>query len=295
MKHRLPPLSSLRAFDAASHRESFAEAARDLYVSQSAVSQQIKVLEDWLEVKLFERLGNRVALTKEGQALRYKVSEAFELLAEACEATGKSYEDISIQISAENAFATRWLRPRLTEFREANPDINIYLNLGWDQNTSQGSESDVIIHFEERFNESKYIVKRLFPIDSYPACSPDFITAHPGISEVSDICGLPLIHDNSRVTWRRWINSYLPGANSWETGYVYSDLSLALDAALDGEGIFLADDILCKQELESGALIRLFPETLRSTWYSIAISNEHASDPVISSFLDWITSTVENK
>jgi LysR family glycine cleavage system transcriptional activator len=294
VKHKLPPLSALRAFDAASRRENFAKAADDLFVSHSAISQQIRVLEEWLQVKLFVRLGNRVALTDEGRALRPRVSEAFELMAEACAYASRTTEEKSMIVSAEPAFATRWLRPRLTEFRSANPDLSVYLNVSWDQNSPNSSNTDIVIHFESRFNESMVNVDRLFPIDGYPACSPTFLKENSDIRNPSDICHYPLIHDNSRMIWRRWFDRFVPGSDAWEKGYVYSDLSLAIDAALDGEGIFLADDILCAQEISSGTLVKALPETLRCVWYCIAVSSERGSDPIIRTFIDWIVKAIAN-
>ena len=294
MKHKLPPLSALRAFEAASRRENFAKAADDLFVSHSAISQQIRVLEEWLQVKLFVRLGNRVALTDEGRALRPRISEAFELMAEACAYASRATEEKSIIVSAEPAFATRWLRPRLVEFRSANPDLSVYLNASWDQNSPDSSNTDIVIHFENRFNESMVNVDRLFPIDGYPACSPTFLKENPDIRNPSDVCHYPLIHDNSRMIWRRWFDRFVPGSDAWEKGYVYSDLSLAIDAALDGEGIFLADDILCAQEITSGTLVKALPETLRCVWYCIAVSNERGSDPIIRTFIDWMVKAIAN-
>jgi len=293
VKYRLPPLSALRAFESASRHENFARAADELCVSHSAISQHIRVLEDCLQVKLFDRLGNRVELTEEGRALRPRVGEAFDIMAEACSYAGRFSADRSLSISAEPAFATRWLRPRLTEFRSANPDISVYLNAGWDQGSAQGSSADIVIHFESWLTETGYKLDRLFPIDGYPACAPRFLEDNPAIREPSGLCELPLIHDNSRMVWRRWFSEFVPGSEAWNNGYVYTDLSLAIDAALDGEGVFLADDILCAQEIESGALVKALPETVRCAWYCIATHGERVSDPAIQAFSEWINLSVK--
>ena len=294
MKYRLPPLSTLRAFESASRHENFARAADELCVSHSAISQHIRVLEDYLQVKLFGRLGNRVELTEEGRALRPRVGEAFEIMAEACAYAGRLSEERSISISAEPAFATRWLRPRLAEFRTANPDISVYLNAGWDQGSAQGSNADIVIYFESWLNETSYKLDRLFPIDGYPACSPKFLEENPTIREPSSLCELPLIHDNTRTVWRRWFSEFVPGSEAWKNGYVYTDLSLAIDAALDGEGIFLADDILCAHEIDSGSLVKALPETIRCAWYCIAVRSERATDPAVQAFSEWITLSVRD-
>ena len=288
MSRRIPPLSALRNFEAAAHRESFAKAADDLCVSQSAVSQQIRALEDWLQVRLFARLGNRVALTEEGRALGARLSEAFDIVAEACAQTTRTKGTAAVHVSAEAAFASRWLRPRLAEFREANPEIQVYLKAGGELGPTGSDAADIVIHFEKRLNEATHDIDRLFPVDGYPACAPEFLKRNPDIKEPTDICRLPLIHDNTRMIWRRWFDRFVPGSEAWRSGYVYSDLSLAIDAAADGDGVFLADDLLCAREIASGALVKVLAETVRCAWYSMAINHERKGLPFVQAFRDWL-------
>jgi LysR family glycine cleavage system transcriptional activator len=294
MVQRIPPLSALRTFEAAAHWENFAKAADNLCVSQSAVSQQIRALEEWLQVKLFIRLGNRVALTEEGRVLGARLSEAFEIIAEACAQTARSKRTATVHVSAETAFASHWLRPRLAEFRDANPDIHVNLKASGELSSASTDATDIIIHFESRLNDATHDINRLFPIDGYPACSPEFLKKHPDIREPADICHLPLIHDNTRMIWRRWFDRFVPGSEAWRSGYVYSDLSLAIDAATDGDGVFLADDLLCARELASGALVKALPDTVRCAWYCTAIHHERKSIPSVEAFQEWLHETVTN-
>lgn len=293
MRHRLPPLTSLRAFEAAAHRESFADAARDLCVSHSAISQHIRTLEKWLEVELFKRHGNRVELTPEGLALKPKLNEAFNLLAEACEEASNTHRDRTIRIIAEPGFATRWLRPRLKAFREAYPELSVRMHSGSIQESLAGSSIDVIIHFEENLKEQDFSLQRLFPLDAYPACSPDFLAKYPDIKQPSDIDGLPLIHDNSHQTWRRWFSKFIPDSEEWQSGYVYSDLSLAIDSALDGEGMFLADDLLCMHEIANGSLVKPLDAAVRSTWYCIALPKTSTNPQDTQLFTDWLFNSLD--
>jgi LysR family glycine cleavage system transcriptional activator len=94
------------------------------------------------------------------------------------------------------------------------------------------------------------------------------------------------------MVWKKWFNKYLPNSNNWQSGYVYSDLSLALEAALDGEGVFLADDIICKQEIESGSLVKISTQSLITAWYCVAVNKENESNPFIKEFIEWM---VENR
>lgn len=288
MRHKLPPLASLRAFESASYRESFADAARDLCVSHSAISQHIRTLEDWLGVKLFYRSGNRVKLTLEGQAFKPKLNEAFNLLAEACVEVGQSRRDRVVRVVAEPGFSTRWLRPRLKFFREAYPDIDIRMHSGSIQEQVSEGGVDVFIHFEENLANQSLQLHRLFPIDTFPTCSPSFLEKHPHISQPSDLIGLSLIHDNSLQTWRKWFAQYLPQSEAWKSGYIYSDLSLAIDSALDGEGMFLADELLCMNELANGTLLKPLDDVIRSTWYCAACTNAEHNTAERQIFIEWL-------
>ena len=90
------------------------------------------------------------------------------------------------------------------------------------------------------------------------------------------------------MIWRRWFDRFLPGSEAWRSGYVYSDLSLAIDAAADGDGIFLADDLLCAREIASGALVKVLPETLRCAWYCTAVPHEAKIAKAVQAFRDWL-------
>ncbi|GAB3480363.1 LysR substrate-binding domain-containing protein [Marinomonas epiphytica] len=295
MRHKLPPLASLRAFESAAYKESFADAARDLCVSHSAISQHIRTLEEWLEVKLFVRSGNRVKLTLEGQALKPKLNEAFNLLAEACVEISQSNREKIVRIVAEPGFSTRWLRPRLKSFRETYPDINVRMQSGTVQDHASESSLDVIIHFEENLDKHGFQLQRLFPIDAFPACSPGYLEQFPNIEKPEDLIGLSLIHDNSHQTWRKWFAQFLPDSEAWKNGYVYSDLSLAIDSALDGEGMFLADDLLCMNELANGTLVKPMNDVIRSTWYGIACTNSDTNEYERSVFIQWLFDTLSQE
>ncbi|MEM7171500.1 MAG: LysR substrate-binding domain-containing protein [Pseudomonadota bacterium] len=291
----IPPLSALRAFQLAAQWENFAKAADHLCVSQSAVSQRIRTLEEFLQVKLFLRLGNRVALTEEGRRLGARLSEAFEIIEEACAQSTHGRFGGRVHVSAEAAFATRWLRPRLGEFHKRHADLQVNLNAIAELSAANADSSDIVIHFEKRLNSNTHEIERVFPIDGYPACSPEFLRGNPGISAPIDISRLPLIHDNSRMIWRRWFDRFVPESDAWRSGYVYSDLSLAIDAATDGEGVILADDLLCAREMASAGLVRVLPQTVRCAWYCVAIRHPKTAGKAVLAFRQWLKDSVTRK
>lgn len=281
-------LSALRAFEAAARHESFAKAAAELNVSHSVVSQHIRNLEAWLHTSLFVRHGNRVELTEEARLFASRISEGFQIIQETCNHYRGTYGAMSLTVKAEPAFATRWLRRRLLEFQSAHPNIAVQLLSNASRPNMRDGITDIALHFDSVLINEGASQDRVFPIDTYPACSPDFLQTHATRLKQLDFEGLPLVHDNSRTVWRQWFNKYLPESEAWKQGNVYSDFLMALDSAKEGDGIFLADDIICQKEMQDGSLVKLDSRTLRSAWYHMAYSASPAINPAVAIFRTWL-------
>lgn len=279
-------LNAIRAFEAAARHESLAKAASELGVSHTVVSRHVRNLEQWLEAPLFVRSGNRVVLTEDARAASPKVTAAFQSINDTFDALRGAPRRSRIRVRAEPAFATRWLRRHAHGFRAEHPHFEIDIEAARTLPNRWDGMADVVIHFEERLPAAAGTALRLFPIDAYPACSAAFAGLSAGAPV--DLRALPLVHDHGLDMWRAWFARYEPGSEAWRNGRVYSDLSLAIDAAVDGEGVFLADDIVCATELETGALVRLDDRTLRCTWYGAAFAEATASAPAIAAFRSWL-------
>lgn len=280
-------LNALRAFEAAARNGSFARAATELSVSHTVISQHIRNLEAWLQTELFIRYGNRVELTSEARIFALRMSEAFQIIRESCDSYRDAQRGKSLNVCAEPAFATRWLRRRIPNFYESFPDISINLKSETDPTNLPDSSTDVVIHFEALLQPVR-MRDRLFPIDGYPACSPEFLEEHVDIGDTGNFLDLPLVHDNGRTVWHQWFNNYAPNNENWEKGNVYSDLLLALDAATEGEGVFLADNIICRKEMESGELVKIDGRILRCTWYCAAYNDQQPVNPAMPKFRSWL-------
>ena len=193
-------------------------------------------------------------------------------------------------ISAEPALASLWLRKKITEFCDEFPKIDMDLRPAWQPSLLGDDHADIIIHFETRMPSTGVNLQRLFPTDGYPVCSPtlrDDLILIDGRVNWRDA---PLINDNGKEIWHQWFTEYEPGNTQWEQGRVYSDLSLAIDGAVDGEGIILGDDVLCAKEIETGSLVRLDLRQIRCVWYSIAVPNKFHRKPAADTFSDWLLS-----
>ncbi|KIC35193.1 hypothetical protein RA27_22940, partial [Ruegeria sp. ANG-R] len=288
MTTSLRHLNSLRAFEAAARHQSISKAAEELNVSHSVVSEHVRNLEAWFGADLFVRTGNRITLSEDGRALLPRVSSGFQTLKDACSDLLRETQKGTIVVSAEPALASLWLRKRITDFCAEFPKIDIDLRPAWKPPQLGEDHADVIIHFETRLPATGVRLHRLFPIDGFPACAPHLLRQL--LDEENDVNwqDAPLVHDNGREIWHQWYLLHEPGSYRWEQGRVYSDLSLAIDAALDGEGIILADNVLCSKEMTSGSLVQLDGRQIRCVWYSIAMPLKASGKPAAETFKAWL-------
>ncbi|WP_299850906.1 LysR family transcriptional regulator [uncultured Roseovarius sp.] len=288
-------LNALRAFEAAARNRSIAKAADELHVSHSVVSQHVRNLEEWLNVELFERHSNRIELSEEGKHFEPQVAYGLQILSDACDNLLNLTQTGTINISAEPAISSRWLRKKVTEFCGQHPNIECNLRSEWRPPDIDEELVDVIIHFEERLLRTRTDHARLFPIDGFPACSPELQTESGFLPECGSISDLPLLHDNGRHIWQHWFSEHVDGNEQWKHGKVYSDLSLAIDAAVDGEGVFLADEIICAKELSLGQLRKIDDRTTRCTWYLIAINENSHANSAVTVFKNWIVAEAKKE
>lgn len=285
----LRSLNALRAFESTARHESFSIAAEELNVSHSTISKHVKNLEDRLETQLFTRHGNRIELTKEGKMLLPQIVSAFQILRDACDGVIGSNSKTVVNISAEPAISSRWLRKKITAFCSENQKLQVELKPAWTPSNFGDQQINMVIHFEERVSHlRKNNVKRLFPIDAFPVCSPGLYQDIMEKSGTVDFSSIPLVHDNGREVWRKWYEKFQPKESNWKKGKVYSDLSLAIDAAVDGEGVFLADPVLCDRELKAGSLVILDERLVRCAWYVVVIEENDSSNSAVTQLQQWL-------
>ncbi|MEP3333597.1 LysR family transcriptional regulator [Sedimentitalea sp.] len=288
MQNTLRHLNALRVFEAAARHSSFAKAAHELNVSHSVVSQHIRNLEHWFGTDLFIRHGNRVELSDDGRNLLPQIASGLQTLTDATETLLRKTRSGTLVVSAEPALASLWLRKRITEFCSLFPRIEIDLRPAWTPAQIGEGHADMIIHFATRMPQSGVKRDKLFPIDGFPAATPhvrDAILAEGGAIDWDHV---GLVHDNGKEIWHKWYTEHEPESAGWRIGKVYSDLSLAIDGAADGEGVILADDILCQREISSGQLVRLDQREIRCVWYEIALHKGISKSASSSFFKNWL-------
>lgn len=254
MTHALPPLSTLRAFEAAARLESFSRAADEISVTHGAVSHQIRSLERALGTALFARNGRRVALTSAGRHFAERVRAALEDLAEAAQFVRRAERDGAVSVSMLPSFAARWLMPRLGRFMERHPAIAVNIHTSITLVDFRRDDVDLAIRFGggrwPDLEAHKFMDEEFFPVVS-PRFNRGRLPKHP-----AELGKFPLLR-SSDEPWTPWFRA--AGVHFKEPhSMVFTDSNLLLQAALDGRGIALARSSIAEADLRAGKLMRLF-------------------------------------
>ncbi|MEQ8284807.1 transcriptional regulator GcvA [Thalassospira sp.] len=296
---RLPPLQSLRAFDAAARHLSFTRAAEELFVTQGAISQQVRQLEDYLGFKLFHRLPRQIHLTEEGVQLAHATSAGFSRISDEIERLMLVEETGVVTVSVLQSFAVKWLVPRLGHFREAYPDIDVRIHAD-DRMVDLRTEG---IDLAVRFGNGKYPnlnCEMLMRDESFPVCSPAYLAAHPTLCEPSDIAGHQLLHDATAIIdhphaadWEFWLDGVGASGVDVSRGLRFNSGDMVIQAALMGQGIGMARTSLAALDLKVGNLVRPFPQTVASNGaYYLVYPEEHLRRPRVQAFVNWLKNEV---
>lgn len=306
MTDRLPPLATLRAFEAAARHLSFKKAAAELHVTPAAVSQQIKLLENHVGVELFRRLTRALDLTPEGMALLPRLREGLSLLEAALEALRERPRHSRLTVCAPPSFASRWLVPRLGRFAAAAPEIELSLASSLhtiDHQPSPGSDEAAeaqngVNDLEIRYGNGHYPgyrVDHLFAPHYVPVCSPQLMNGKRPLREPQDLRWHALIHDETipdeiaRPSWAAWLQAAGVGDIDAHRGPRFSNAALALEAAAEGQGIVLALRVLVSADIAAGRLVIPFDISLpaRFAYYLIA-PIAMAERAEVARFRDWL-------
>jgi LysR family glycine cleavage system transcriptional activator len=290
MDDRLPPLTALRAFEAAARHLNFSRAAEELHVTHGAVSHQMKSLEAHLGIALFRRQGRQMQLTDAGRNLQEHVHEALRRLKRGIAELRAAVRGQVLTVTTTPAFATRWLLPRLADFQTRHPEIDVNVRA-----------TSALIDFDRdavdlaiRYGPGGWAgleADKLLDEDVFPVCSPDFRGGRLP-TRIDDLKDVMLLRD-PRQPWRDW---FLSVGLDWPEparGPVYDDASLLLQAAAGGLGVALARGALAQAELQTGRLVRLFPDSARASFAYYVVHPPGARLlPKVSVFADWLAQQV---
>lgn len=290
MGRRLPPFTAVRSFEAAARHLSFKSAADELCVTPSAISHQVRLLEDYLDTVLFERDGNRLTLTLTGRAYSGRLTGLLDGLEESTVAVSQSDRQ-ELRVLSTPGFAARWLVPRLGGLSFGD-DIRLRVSEGAPCTDFAQNDADVVIMWSDK-PVPGVVVLPFMATGRFPVISPELQRAED-IRRPEDLLRVTLFHDEVQDGWAEWFDA--AGVNSPELprGPRFANCELSTSAAEQGQGVALAYGAVAKGTLDSGRLMRLFDvSTTPFTIYSIAFASSRAHEPRIRDFCNWIFSEVE--
>lgn len=289
MADQLPPLQTLRAFEATGRRLSMTLAAQELHLTHGAVSRQIKALEDHLGVPLFRRLTRRIELTDAGQAFFSTVTRLLSELAREAEELRRKNDTSRLVVNCSVSFASKWLTQRLHRLMATSPDLDIHLEVTDAPVDFAAGHVDVAL----RYGDGEYAFaasERIMNETVSPVCSPDYRDRMGGFHAMDDLAKCQLIHEiGMNTTWERWFAMMaLPYPGRRGPGYSHG--SMSIDAAVRGAGVALGRSVLVAEDLAAGRLISLFPQaTLEVEWgYDLIYRIGNQDHPKVRIFRDWI-------
>jgi len=292
MSNHLPPLTALRAFDAAARHMSFAKAADELNVTPAALSFQIKSLEDHLGLPVFRRLNRAVDLTEAGRLLVPGTRDGFEALTTAWRGARRLADNSTITVTAGPAFTAKWLAPRMFAFAQAYPEIELRFTATLRLLDFNRDDVDVAIRFGMPHDEDVF-TRSIIHEWVTPMMSPELAET---IETPDDLKNAVLLHQDDiaflkpSIQWPAWFTAAGLGAPP-SGGLRFSQADHALDAALTGTGVMLGRVSLAARDLAEGRLVMPFDLSLTTeAHYRLICANGAEKRPHIKAFLDWIGS-----
>lgn len=287
MPSRLPPLNGLKAFEAAGRHLNFRLAAEEIGVTQGAVAQQVRGLEEALSAKLFERLPRGLALTEEGRKYLAPVQRAFRLIEDATQEIRPQQEVLTLSVTP--SFASKWLVSRLGAFMESHPDLDVRVVAGQGLANFQSDGVDIAVRQGRPPFGPGLTAELLFPFDVYPVCSPTLQAGKHPIMKPEDLAQHVLLHD-AHGLWPVFLEQVGGGKPmAISRALKFSQTSLALDAALAGQGVALASDPMVEDDLVAGRLCRPLEMTMKSEvgFYIVAPRSPRNAEHV-NRMRDWL-------
>ena len=294
MNSHLPPLSALRAFEAAARHMSFSKAATELHVTPAAISHQIHALEEDLGVMLFHRLNRSIELTASARVLLPGLTEAFAGI-QASVGRLRAHNDTgTLTVTASPSFAAKWLVLRLHRFQEKCPEVDARISATDALVDLAKGDYDIAI----RYGAGRYPgldVELLMKNEVFPACSPQLLAKGPPLRTPADLPAHALIHDQAierdplAPTWSMWLKAAGVENIPSITGISFNNMHLALDATIAGHGVVLAQNTIAAADLAAGRLVRLFTLALPDPFaYYIVTAPGALERPKVRAFRDWL-------
>lgn len=284
---RLPPLNALKAFEAAGRHLNFRLAAQEIGVTHGAVAQQVRALEAQMSVKLFHRLPRGLALTDEGRKYLTPVRHAFDLISEATDALRP--QQTKLTISTTPSFASKWLVPRLGRFTETHPDIDVTVDAQTGLANFQDDGIDIAVRQGTPPFGPGLVADPLFAQEVFAVCSPRLLEGSHPLRAPEDLAHHVLLHD-AHGLWPLFLEEiFASGSKLNLRSMSFNQTSLAVDAAVAGQGVALVSDPLVTTELEEGRLCRPFAHSMSGSFGFFVVTARTPRKPnTVQRMRDWL-------
>lgn len=288
-KYRRPSLKAISTFESAARHESFKDAAKELSLTPSAISHQVKQLEQQVGVNLFHRLSGGLAITDAGAAYLKLLGPAFAEIDDATKQVMQLEYSDQLTIRSTPSFARKWLLDRLPDFLEKHQDIDVKVIATSELLDFRKKNIDIGIHYGQSTWPGS-VVKPLLSERVLPMCSPALKDKLNGLRSVADLYGFTLIHtERNLVTWKMWLAEQEVPFDKEFRGVYLDPSELAIEAAVRGVGVVLESDLLAARELDEGSLVPAFDETeSKIASYYLVYPEDHMHIPKVIAFTDWI-------
>lgn len=296
MARSLPPLNALRAFEVVARHLSVTRAAEELHVTHSAVSQQIKLLEQYVGVSLLNRAAGRIGLTDQGRRFAGQLTDIFGQLNRATDRLLHAEAGNVLTIKFISTLAMRWLIPRLPSFQEANPELELRLSTGgWQEVDFNVEQIDMAIYY----GDGKWPGLQadfLFHDEVFPVCSPKVMGKHKQLNLEKDMLKYKYIYVNQALRkqdWPRWLKAMKLNKPPKSSRVYFQNSSQALQAAVNGLGIAITHGPFVSDDIEQGNLIVAVEHSVRfDDDYYLVYPKTAANKPKIQRFREWLLGQV---
>lgn len=290
--NRMPSLNALKAFESVARLGALNRAAEELNVTESAVSRQIRALEEDLRVELFRRVHRGVRLSPEGELLAVSLGTAFEAIRRGVEQI-RARPGV-VRVRTPPTFGARWLLPRLRSFETANPDLTVRVSVLWENMDPSDVENDVGILYESRQWQPEdlvpFLMERLTPV-----CSPAYYQTVAHLEPLEQIRRGQILHGSGFADWQRWMaRAFGDNALDVEHGEIFDTMDTALRAAEAGRGFAIGDLSMIGDDVALGRLVAPFNIVAAGADNLYLTRRDRLRPkPEVTRFVEWLYAQVE--
>lgn len=288
------PLNALKVFDAVFRHGTFHGAAAELNVTPSAISHQMRHLEEWLGISLFDRRGKQLRFNAHAVSLATSLRLAFSDIDRACQDVRRKNKNQQLTVAVIPSVAICWLIPKLPLFREAQPKIDlkiIYAIFGHEINFE---DVDIaIVYARDMPVVQKMETVRFLSGASAPVCSQSFLSSHANLNSAEEVAKCNLLHDTDTAGWKAWLGEVYPATHDMLADIVFEDFNLLRAAVLAGQGIALCPTAIIRDDLEAGRLVQLSSRTISIEYNYFTLHRSAEEKGPVSIFIDWLNSMAD--